>query len=35
MLLANCVVILLGILTSTLPAWRAAKLDPVRALNSN
>jgi ABC-type antimicrobial peptide transport system permease subunit len=35
MLLANSVVILLGILTSTLPAWRAAKLDPVRALNSN
>ena len=34
MLLANSVVILLGILTSILPAWRAAKLDPVRALNS-
>ena len=34
LLLANSVVILLGVLTSILPAWRAAKLDPVRALNS-
>jgi ABC-type lipoprotein release transport system permease subunit len=34
MVLANTVVIILGILTSILPAWRAAKLDPVRALNS-
>ncbi len=34
MLLANTVVILLGILTSILPAWRAAQLDPVRALNT-
>jgi ABC-type lipoprotein release transport system permease subunit len=34
MLIANSVVILLGVLTSILPAWRAAKLDPVRALNS-
>jgi len=34
LLLANSVVIILGILTSILPAWRAAKLDPVRALNS-
>ena len=34
MLLANVVVILLGILTSILPAWRAAQLDPVRALNT-
>jgi ABC-type lipoprotein release transport system permease subunit len=32
-MLANVVVILLGILTSILPAWRAAQLDPVRALN--
>ncbi|MCP4335195.1 MAG: ABC transporter permease, partial [Gammaproteobacteria bacterium] len=30
LLLANSVVILLGILTSIIPAWRAAKLDPVR-----
>ena len=34
MLLANSVVILLGVLTSVLPAWRAARLDPVRALNT-
>jgi len=34
MLLANSVVILLGVLTSILPAWRAARLDPVRALNA-
>lgn len=34
MILANTVVIILGILTSILPAWRAAKLDPVRAINS-
>ena len=35
MLLANGVVIALGILTSILPAWRAAGLDPVRALNTH
>ncbi len=34
-LLANTVVILLGILTSILPAWRASQLDPVRALNKH
>ncbi len=34
MLLANSVVILLGILTSILPAWQAARLDPVQALNT-
>ncbi|UCH40274.1 MAG: ABC transporter permease [Gammaproteobacteria bacterium] len=33
--LANVVVILLGILTSILPAWRASRLDPVRALNTH
>jgi ABC-type lipoprotein release transport system permease subunit len=34
MILANVVVIILGILTSILPAWRAAKLNPVEAINS-
>ena len=34
LLLANAVVIVLGIITSILPAWRAARLDPVRALNA-
>ncbi len=34
MLLANGVVIVLGILTSILPAWRAARLNPVQAINS-
>ncbi len=34
MVLANTVVIILGMLTSILPAWRAAKLDPIRAINS-
>lgn len=34
MLLANTVVVVLGVLTSILPAWRASKLDPVRALNT-
>ena len=34
MLLANAIVIVLGIVTSILPAWRAARLDPVRALNA-
>lgn len=29
---ANLVVILLGLLTSFLPAWRAAQYDPIRAL---
>ncbi|MCG6937636.1 MAG: ABC transporter permease [Gammaproteobacteria bacterium] len=32
MLLANTVVIFLGVLTSILPAWRAARFDPVEAL---
>jgi ABC-type antimicrobial peptide transport system permease subunit len=34
MVLANSVVIILGSLTSILPAWRAARLNPVRALNT-
>jgi ABC-type antimicrobial peptide transport system permease subunit len=34
MVLANSVVIILGILTSILPAWRAARLDPVKAINT-
>jgi ABC-type lipoprotein release transport system permease subunit len=34
LLLANSIVIVLGVLTSILPAWRAARLDPVRALNT-
>jgi ABC-type antimicrobial peptide transport system permease subunit len=34
-LLANVVVVLLGLITSLLPAWRAARLDPIRALNSH
>ena len=32
LLAANAVVIVLGLLTSLLPAWRASRLDPVRAL---
>ena len=34
MILANSVVIILGMLTSILPAWRASQLDPIRAINS-
>ena len=34
MIIANVVVIILGTLTSILPAWRAAKLNPVQAINS-
>ncbi|PLW68470.1 ABC transporter permease [Pseudohalioglobus lutimaris] len=33
MLMSTVVVIVLGLLASLLPAWRAARLDPVRALN--
>jgi ABC-type lipoprotein release transport system permease subunit len=32
MLLANVIVIVLGLLTSLLPAWHAAKLNPIEAL---
>ena len=35
MLLANTVVIVLGLLTSLLPAWHASRLNPVEALSSN
>jgi len=34
MIIANVVVILLGTLTAIFPAWRAAKLDPVQAINT-
>ena len=34
MIIANVVVIVLGTLTSIFPAWRAAKLDPVQAINT-
>ena len=33
MLMSTAVVIVLGLLASLLPAWRAARLDPVTALN--
>jgi len=32
MVLANSVVILLGIITSLLPAWRASQYRPVEAI---
>lgn len=35
MLTANVVVILLGLVTSLLPAWRAAHYDPIRALSKS
>lgn len=35
MVLANVIVIILGLLTSILPAWRAASYDPIKALNTN
>ena len=35
MVLANVIVIILGLLTSILPAWHAASYDPIKALNSN
>jgi ABC-type lipoprotein release transport system permease subunit len=33
MIMANAIVIILGLLTSFLPAWRAASYDPIEALN--
>ena len=33
-ILANSVVLILGTLASILPAWRAAKLNPVQAINT-
>ncbi len=33
MIMANAIVIVLGLLTSILPAWRAARYDPIEALN--
>ncbi|UCB56131.1 MAG: ABC transporter permease [Thiotrichales bacterium] len=33
MILANLIVIILGLLTSILPAWRAASYNPIEALN--
>ena len=35
MLLANVIVIVLGLLTSLLPAWHASRLNPVEALSRN
>ena len=32
-IMANAIVIVLGLLTSILPAWRAASYDPIEALN--
>ena len=34
-ILANAVVLVLGIITSFLPAWRASRYDPIEALNKN
>lgn len=34
-LLANAIVLILGLLTSILPAWHAASLDPVEALGKD
>jgi ABC-type antimicrobial peptide transport system permease subunit len=34
-ILANAVVLVLGIITSVLPAWRASRYDPIEALNKN
>jgi ABC-type antimicrobial peptide transport system permease subunit len=34
-LLANTIVIVLGLLTSILPAWHAASFDPIEALGKD
>ena len=34
MAMSTAVVIVLGLLASLIPAWRAARLDPIRALNT-
>ena len=34
-ILANVVVIILGLLTSILPAWHASRYDPIEAINKN
>lgn len=35
MVMSTVVVVVLGLLASLLPAWRAARLDPIRALNTH
>ena len=35
MLMSTAVVVVLGLLASLLPAWRAARLDPIQALTRN
>jgi ABC-type lipoprotein release transport system permease subunit len=35
MLMSTAVVVILGLLASIAPAWRASRLDPVKALNKH